>query len=76
MGLGATVCHRRRPDCPGCPVRPGCAWHAAGSVPPDPADGSAGACFDHIVIMMPVRPSVIVAVPSTLPVITRLPSGE
>ena len=42
MELGATVCHRRRPDCPGCPVRSGCAWHAAGSVPPDPADGSAG----------------------------------
>ncbi len=33
MDLGATVC-RRRPDCPGCPLRRGCAAHRAGN----PAD--------------------------------------
>jgi A/G-specific adenine glycosylase len=42
MELGATVCRRRRPDCPACPVRSSCAWFAAGLAPPDPADGSAG----------------------------------
>jgi A/G-specific adenine glycosylase len=40
MELGATVCHRRSPDCGACPVTVGCAWH--GSEAPDPADGSAG----------------------------------
>ena len=42
MELGGTVCRRRRPDCRACPVRPWCAWAAAGLTPPDPADGSAG----------------------------------
>ncbi|HEY7073502.1 MAG TPA: hypothetical protein VH479_25475, partial [Acidimicrobiales bacterium] len=42
MELGATVCLRRAPDCGACPVRPTCAWAAAGLSPPDPADGSAG----------------------------------
>lgn len=42
MELGGTVCRRRRPRCETCPVRPGCAWAAAGLVAPDPADGSAG----------------------------------
>jgi len=30
MELGATVCVARRPRCEPCPVRPGCAWLAAG----------------------------------------------
>lgn len=42
MELGGTVCRRRRPDCPACPVRRWCSWAAAGLTPPDPADGSAG----------------------------------
>ncbi|HEX2028373.1 MAG TPA: hypothetical protein VHF25_10285, partial [Nitriliruptorales bacterium] len=32
----------RAPRCGGCPVRSVCAWQAAGAIPPDPADGSAG----------------------------------
>jgi len=42
MELGGTVCRRRAPDCPACPVRRWCGWAAAGLPPPDPADGSAG----------------------------------
>jgi A/G-specific adenine glycosylase len=42
MELGGTVCARRRPRCEACPVRPWCAWAAAGLPAPDPADGSAG----------------------------------
>jgi A/G-specific adenine glycosylase len=42
MELGETVCGRRRPDCPRCPVRQGCGWLANGLGDPDPADGSAG----------------------------------
>jgi A/G-specific adenine glycosylase len=42
MELGGTVCARRRPRCAVCPVRPWCAWAAAGLPAPDPADGSAG----------------------------------
>jgi A/G-specific adenine glycosylase len=42
MELGGTVCLRRGPLCAACPVRPACAWAAAGLAPPDPADGSAG----------------------------------
>lgn len=30
MELGALVCTSRAPDCPGCPVRSGCAWFRAG----------------------------------------------
>jgi A/G-specific adenine glycosylase len=42
LDLGAGVCRRRAPTCDLCPVRTGCAWHAAGRPEPDPADGSAG----------------------------------
>jgi A/G-specific adenine glycosylase len=42
LDLGATVCRRRSPRCDACPVRPWCAWAAAGSPAPDPADGSFG----------------------------------
>jgi len=42
MDLGATVCRRRAPACPDCPVAASCAWHMAGRSSPDPADGSAG----------------------------------
>jgi A/G-specific adenine glycosylase len=42
LDLGATVCVRRVPRCDACPVRPTCAWAAAGCPAPDPADGSAG----------------------------------
>jgi A/G-specific adenine glycosylase len=31
MDLGATLCTRRRPRCPECPLAPGCAAHAAGT---------------------------------------------
>ena len=37
--LGATVCGRRAPACPRCPVAEHCAWRGEG---PDPAVGSAG----------------------------------
>ncbi len=42
LDLGATVCTARAPVCDACPVRPGCAWAAAGRPDPDPAVGSAG----------------------------------
>ncbi len=32
MDLGATVCRSRRPDCPNCPIAPGCRALALGSV--------------------------------------------
>ncbi len=35
--IGATVCRRRSPECGVCPLRPMCAWAAAGRVEPDPA---------------------------------------
>lgn len=40
--LGALVCHKRAPDCGGCPIVSHCAWAAAGFPEPDPVDGSAG----------------------------------
>jgi A/G-specific adenine glycosylase len=42
LDLGATVCTRRTPRCRACPVGRWCAWAAAGTPAPDPADGSAG----------------------------------
>jgi len=30
MDLGAAICTPRAPDCPACPLRPGCAAHALG----------------------------------------------
>ena len=42
MELGATVCRPRAPLCPACPVRAGCAAHAAGG-PPGPAPRRRGA---------------------------------
>jgi A/G-specific adenine glycosylase len=36
MELGATVCRPRAPRCPDCPVRGGCATHAAGGPVPAP----------------------------------------
>lgn len=35
MELGATVCTARTPACPACPLRPHCAWLAAGCPEPD-----------------------------------------
>jgi A/G-specific adenine glycosylase len=40
--LGASVCRKRAPRCGECPVRPHCAWGAAGFPDPDPIEGSAG----------------------------------
>lgn len=31
MDLGATLCTRRRPNCPACPIKEGCQAHAAGN---------------------------------------------
>ena len=42
MELGATVCRPRAPLCPACPVRDGCAAHAAGG-PAPPAPRRRGA---------------------------------
>lgn len=42
LDLGATVCSKRSPACPSCPVQTWCAWHRAGSPDPDPAVGSYG----------------------------------
>ncbi len=42
LDLGAGVCTARTPRCGECPVAAGCAWAAAGHLPPDPALGSAG----------------------------------
>jgi A/G-specific adenine glycosylase len=42
MELGATVCRPRAPLCPACPVRAGCAAHAAGG-PAPPATRPRGA---------------------------------
>ena len=42
MELGATVCRPRAPRCGECPVRAGCATHAAGG-PPPPAPRRRGA---------------------------------
>lgn len=41
MDLGATVC-RPAPRCAECPLTTSCAWHVAGQLDPDPAEGSAG----------------------------------
>jgi len=43
MELGATVCRPRAPLCPACPVRAGCAAHAAGgpAAPPPRRRGAA-----------------------------------
>ena len=41
MDLGALLC-RPMPECDPCPLRPTCAWPAAGMPDPDPAEGSAG----------------------------------
>lgn len=40
LDLGATVCTRRSPSCPTCPLLERCAWAGRG---PDPAERSAGA---------------------------------
>lgn len=40
LDLGATVCTKRAPRCPDCPVAAWCGWHRAGG--DDPAAGSAG----------------------------------
>jgi len=40
LDLGATVCAKRSPACPRCPVADSCAWRAAGCPDPDPATGS------------------------------------
>jgi A/G-specific adenine glycosylase len=45
MELGATVCRPRAPLCPACPVRAGCAAHAAGG-PAVPAPRRRGARFE------------------------------
>lgn len=42
LDLGATVCTKRAPDCPVCPLRRRCNWVRAGRPSPDPASGSAG----------------------------------
>ncbi|GAA2005635.1 A/G-specific adenine glycosylase [Nakamurella flavida] len=45
MEFGALVCTSRSPGCDGCPVRPDCAWWAAGRPPPTvrrKAQGFAG----------------------------------
>ncbi|WP_232661580.1 A/G-specific adenine glycosylase [Pseudonocardia sp. TRM90224] len=46
MELGAVVCTARAPQCGRCPVRPECAWHAAGRPaydgPRKPVQGFAG----------------------------------
>lgn len=42
LDLGATICTKSAPNCPACPLRPGCAWTVAGHSAPDPAIGSAG----------------------------------
>jgi A/G-specific adenine glycosylase len=42
LDLGATVCTRRAPRCPVCPVADECTWARAGRPEPDPATGSAG----------------------------------
>jgi A/G-specific adenine glycosylase len=43
VDLGATVCLKRSPVCPTCPIRRHCAWAEAGQSQPDPAEGTAGA---------------------------------
>lgn len=43
LDLGATVCLRRQPRCPECPIVEHCRWARAGFPAPDPADGTAGA---------------------------------
>ena len=43
LDLGATVCTRRRPRCPDCPLAGHCRWRLAGAPEPDPAQGTAGA---------------------------------
>lgn len=40
--LGATICRKRQPRCPSCPVRDACSWAAAGFPDPDPVTGTAG----------------------------------
>lgn len=40
--LGATVCTKRAPRCPDCPIARWCAWANAGHPDPDPIAGSAG----------------------------------
>ena len=41
MDVGALLCRPRPPACEECPIRPWCAWAAAGHPEPDPAVGSA-----------------------------------
>jgi A/G-specific adenine glycosylase len=43
LDVGALACGKRVQSCGECPVRPWCAWSAAGRAAPDPAEGSAGA---------------------------------
>jgi A/G-specific adenine glycosylase len=40
--IAVSVCTRRAPACPACPVRDHCAWAEAGHREPDPVAGSAG----------------------------------
>ena len=46
MELGATVCRPRAPLCPACPVRAGCAAHAAGGPPAPPPRRRGAARFE------------------------------
>jgi A/G-specific adenine glycosylase len=42
LDLGATVCTKRSPRCPECPLLSACAWAGTGFAGADPAEGSAG----------------------------------
>jgi A/G-specific adenine glycosylase len=42
LDLGATVCTKRSPRCPHCPLVATCAWARTGFAGVDPAEGSAG----------------------------------
>ena len=42
LDLGATVCAKRSPRCPSCPLADQCAWCLGGRTGPDPAERSAG----------------------------------
>ena len=41
LDLGATVCTKRLPKCPECPLASSCVWACAALAEPDPATGSA-----------------------------------
>jgi A/G-specific adenine glycosylase len=73
MDIGASTCTARRPACATCPLRPSCAWAAAGHGQPDPAgrgyrqsafDGSDRQGRGRLVAALragPVRPSQLAA---------------